>query len=248
MAKLAFKDDELRILLEFIRVTGDMKDLDGCRILPLDNGKLAKITHSPTLCLANRKYRYITDKDGFRLFKDIGQGCLISPTVLSRNEAIPLKLSPFYSAQYLEGAVIDRLLKVKSLPANINTFLQPESKWVTDVYKYVTLWKFYVNSYETLPMVPLTRDHTFVSINAWNTLRIMPPIDDLELLKICDLLPEFYVLADLDLQTMATQVNVTDKERFLECLHRLVDGDGQSVEKLLRKKLTLDQLKVLITP
>jgi hypothetical protein len=248
MAKLAFKDDELRILLKFIVVTGTMDELNGCRILPCDNGKLAKVTHSPTLCLAKRKYRYITNNDGFRLFKDIGQGCLISPTVLSRNEAFVLKPTPFYSVQYLEGAIIDRLLEVKSLPANINTFTQPESKWVTDVYQYVTLSKFYVNFYETLPMVPLTREHTFVSINAWNTLRIMPPIEDLDLLKICDLLPEFYVLADLNLQTMATQVKVTDKERFLECLHRLVDGDGPSVEKLLSKKLTLDQLKVLITP
>jgi hypothetical protein len=246
MAKLTFKDAELRILLKFIMVTGAMNELEGCRILPLDNGKLAKITHSLTICLANRKYRYITDKDGFRLFKDIGQGCIISPAVLSGNESIVLKISPFYSVQHLEGSVIDRLLKVKSFPANIHTFPQPDSKWVTDVYKFVTLRKFSVNSYETLPMVPLTREHTFVSINAWNTLRIMPPIDDPDLLKICDLLPEFYVLADLALQTMAAQVKVTDKERFLECLHRFIDGDGPSLEKSLRKTLTLDQLKVLI--
>jgi hypothetical protein len=244
MAKFGFKETELQVLLEFIMVTGSLDELVGCRLLPLDNGQLGKFTKHLTLCLATRKYRYLVDKEGFELFKDIGQGLLISPSVLNRDKAASLQIQPTFSVQHLDGTVIDRFLRVKYQPKDIQTFSGDESQWLCNVYKYITYRNLTVTSYETFPMVPLTMPNTFVSIKAWKTLRIMPPIDDAEMKYICDRLPEFYVLPNILLQSMAMEIKCTVEERFLDCLYRLVEGEGTAVEKWFRKNLEPHHLKV----
>ena len=92
-------------------------------------------------------------------------------------------------------------------------------------------------------MLPLTKRNTFVSMRAWNQLRIMPPTSGV-LKEICDVLPDFHVLADLKLEAMVKQVTVSNTERFLDCLYQLVEGECAAVEGWLRKRLTLEQLKV----
>jgi hypothetical protein len=147
--------------------------------------------------------------------------------------------------QHLDGAVIDRFLRVKYQPKDIESFSEDESQWLNNVYKYVTCRNLAVTSYETLPMIPLTTEYTFVSINAWKTLRIMPPVNDAEMKWICGRLPEFYVLPNVLLQNLAAEVKCTPEERFLECVYRLVEGDGPAVEKWFRKNLETHHLKVL---
>ena len=81
-------------------------------------------------------------------------------------------------------------------------------------------------------------------MRAWNRLRIMPPASDRQLQEICDVLPDFYVLRDLKLEAMDKNVNVSDKERFLDCLYQLAEGECSAVEIWLRKCLTIKQLEV----
>ena len=242
MTRLAFDDHELRALIQFLLVTGSVKDLEGCRILRLDDGKLAKVSQSLTPCLA--KYRYLIDAEGYALFKTIGQGCLISPRVLTWEMSNGLQLQLTFNVQRIDGSVLDRLLKALPITEHIRTFPENNSAWMNDLYKYVISRKFSVDSYQTFPMLPLTKRNTFVSMKAWNQLRVLPPATDVQLREICDALPDFYVLEDLKFEAMAKQVTVSDKERFLDCLYQLVKGDCKDVEEWLRKRLTLNQLEV----
>jgi hypothetical protein len=140
--------------------------------------------------------------------------------------------------------VVDRLLKVLPITENIRAFPDNNSAWICELYRYVTSRKYSVDSYQTYPMLPLTTRNTFVSMKAWNHLRIMPPASDVRLREICDALPDFHVLADLKFEAMANQITVSDKERFLDCLYQLVQGECIGVEEWLRKRLTLKQLEV----
>ena len=241
MTTLAFNDYGLRALIRFILVTGSVKDLEGCRILRLDDGKLTKVSQSLTPCLS--KYRYLINEEGFALFRTIGQGCLISPKVLTREMASGLQLQLTFNVQQFDGSVVDRLLKPLPITGNIREFPDKNSAWIYDLYNYVISQKYSVNSYQTFPMLPLTKRNTFVSMRAWNQLRIMPPTSGV-LKEICDVLPDFHVLADLKLEAMVKQVTVSNTERFLDCLYQLVEGECAAVEGWLRKRLTLEQLKV----
>lgn len=246
MNALAFSDAELKFLVEAIVGTQSLKDLEGCRILPLDNGQLWKVEHSSSSqCLpVSPKACYFIDTAGFELFKNISGGCLISPTVLDWEFANRLSVVPGLNVQRFGGSVVDRFLKKSTKSDMIKTFSDTESQWVRSVYKYVVSRSLEVESFQTLPMIPLLQRNTYISLKAWVHLPIMPPIQRPEMQRVCERLQGLHMLENLNFGPMKTLVTVSDLEQLLHCLHRLCQWNHKKVEVLCREYLYAEDLQV----
>lgn len=239
MNELAFGDDDLRILLEFIMVKRDISEIEGCRILRLQDGRLWKVQESrPGSCLPignPAKPRYFIDQEGYDIFKKISSGCLIRPTVLRWEFATGLTLSPASNVQRFDGRVVDRLIQMNNPRSElIYTYSDEKASWISSLYAYVSSRGLSVSSCATTPVIPVLKKNTFVSLNAWNNLRLMPPIEDAAMRRVCDRLPDFHILANLDFQPLRIQAMVPVEARLLQCLQQ---SPATTVEKLCRDRL-----------
>lgn len=244
MQKFGFKDSDLKALLDFILVDDDVSGLIECRILRLQDGKLWKIRDGVGCCLPfgqTTGVRYVIDREGFELFKHISSGCFIVPTVLSLAVASRLTLTPTCNVQIFDGRHVDGLLQGRA--GLLETYGDGQSDWLASVYKYVCWRDLTLSRFETHPMIPTSRRNTFVSINAWNKLRVMPPLDfeDGVMRRICHRLPDVHVLLNLNYRPLRQIANVDGRTQLLECLSQF---PKQILEKLLRDNLDDEDLAV----
>lgn len=245
MNEFAFNDGELKLLLEFILVTQDITELEGCRILRLQDGKLWKVQDGPRSCLpcANTtNARYFIDQEGFKIFKDIPSGWLITPRVLRWDLAIRITLTPTSNVQRFDGSVVDRLLRMNTPGSDlIETYSDEKSIWVSSVYMYVNSMGLPVSSFQTQPMIPVLKKNTFISQKGWTQLRIMPPFDDKGMRRVCDRLPDFHILANVDFPPLKAMVNMDYRNQFLQ---RLLQFSPGTLVQLHRERLDDQDLKV----
>jgi hypothetical protein len=245
MQKFGFKDSDLKALLDFVLVNGNVSELIECRILRLQDGRLWKMRDRVGSCLPfgqTTGVRYVIDREGFELFKHISSGCLIVPTVLSLNVASRLALTPTFNVQIFDGRNIDGLLQGRA--GLIETYGDGQSDWLASVYKYACRRDLTLSKVDTHPMIPTSKRNTFVSMAAWNKLRIMPPLDvqDDVMRRICDRLPGVHVLLNLNYRPLHQIANVDCRKQLLQCLSQF---PKQALEKLLSDNLDDEDLAVV---
>lgn len=90
-------------------------------------------------------------------------------------------------------------------------------------------------------MIPTLKKNTFISMKAWNNLRIMSPIEDNAMSRVCDRLPDFHILANLDFQPLKTVAKVSYGKQLLQCLLKI---PKDKLENLFRERLDDADLKV----
>lgn len=244
MNQLAFSDRDLKVMLEFLLVNYDISELEGCRVLRLQDGKLWKVETGTESCLpcANTNVRYCIDKEGFDIFKHIPSGYLISPTVLPWTLALKLTLTPTSNVQRFDGSVVDRLLRMEpSRSELIDTYSDEKSAWVSSVYEYVSSRGLSVASFLTRPMIPVLKKNTFISIRGWHSLRVIPPADNNDMRRICAKLPDFHILANLQFQPLKAVATLGSGEQFLQCLRQF---PTRTLEKMFLELLNEEDLKV----
>jgi hypothetical protein len=192
---------------------------------------------SPNALMGGRKTLYIIDKEGFDLFKYVRASCLISPNVLEREIADQLRLLPTFNVGRLDGQIISLLLEEKVRAQGVSTFKESQSIWVAAVYKYVTSRNLSVDSYQKLPLLPLSnKRNTFISMGFWKDPRLLPPINNTNLRKITDQFSDIHLLSNLDFKAMSELATATSAERFLDYLYHLVHADCSALEKIFRER------------
>ena len=236
-------DSDLKGILLFISDQRSIGTLDGCYILRRVDGKIAKIAKDGAVFgLRRAKRMLVVDREGLRLFKDLGADCIISPAILDTDVLGLLELEPTYNVRMLDGTAIDIFLRsVFSTEATVKTFNKGESAWLYGLYNFVNARKFTVTSYEHHPMLPLSNKggRTFVSMAFWNDPRLLPPVNDPSQRQIIEQFPDLHVLVNLNLEAMKKRVTASAAHCFLLYLYIVVrdeSDDGGAVERLFREK------------
>jgi len=231
-------DSLLKSLLNFIMETGSFERLIGCYVLKTANGDVLKVEGAAK----KNAPVYVVDEEGFHLFEKVGER-IIKPTTLGPN-VIREWNSTDFNVRQLNGAAIDEFLHKRMSPAKEKTVSELDKAWLTDVWKYIFSREFSVTFYKNLPTLALSSDdYTFVSIEGFNTLPIMPSHVSPQLRGVCTKLGGIHVLKNTKLDAV---IAVTSKweceEHFLKCLERL---GVNNLSQTMVKKLNNDELMVI---
>ena len=239
---LQITDSDLRSIFLFVKDGMQLDCLDGCRILRLGNGKLGRIEQSQT------EIYYIVDIEGYEIFKDIVADHLVRPSFLHPGISAGWAL-PKLNIQRVSAAAIDCFVQKKLKPQLINTYSSEDTEWIKRVSAYVSSKNYDVNFYRTLPTLRVLNSNTFVSLEAWDSLPILPPIRNsnnyMHFSRIADSLPGIYVLSDMKYPPLAQKVRDCQfTDRFLDSLYLMVNGKCSDLENLFREKVARSDLIV----
>jgi hypothetical protein len=242
MDTLQITDSDLRTILLYVSDNTDLACLDKCCVLRLGNGKLARIQQS------RNKIYYVVDAEGYDLFKDVVAANLIRPSFLNLDTPRHLAL-PILNVEQISATAIDLFVEKKLKSKLIETYSSKDSEWIERVSAYVFSKGFNVKFYETLPTLPVSNPNTFVSLQAWDRLPILPPIPNYDgyerFGEIAHLLPDLYVLRDVKYPPLLKKIqDCLFADRFLRCLYLMVKGNCSDLEPLFLKKMTKSQLSV----
>ena len=243
MTSAQINDDDLRQILLFAKDNLKLHVLNGCWVLRLDNGGMSKVQTLDQEHVERVTIHYIVDNEGFELFESVSPGSLVKPGFLNPQIAKGWTLVHNLNVQRLDGAAIDRFVKKVLKSQAIRTSTPEESAWISRVSRYVSSKGHQVEFYRDYPALPLSKPHTFVSIDGWDTLPILPPMRHGSFRRIADKLPGLYILSNLNFMEEKSQ-EMSLADRFVECLYRMVRGQCFKLEKLFRKKLTIADLMV----
>ena len=219
---LSFDDLEIQDIFGFALDRGPLDRLVGCYIWRLANGKIFKLEQLPT------KLAYITDQDGFDMFETLGYDVLLRPNAIPLQILMSTAFENEFNIRKLDGEAID-IFMLDYLPAQeIKTFTETESQRLARVWRYIVQHGLTVTFYKTRPSLALKGDSSkFVSLQAFESLPIMSWKLSTELAKVCSKL-NILVLAETTLEPVKKLCGEWHEgERFLQCLHRLVDNCHQ---------------------
>jgi len=239
-------DSGLRNILKFCLTSGKLEELDQCWALRLDDNSISQFQLLKTSNKGKTKIYYLVDKYGYNLLKGLVPGSLINPDACPFQNSETSELSALFNVQRLNGTAIDTIVRAKLGPDSIKTYENAEATWVRNIAGYTSSNSMAVEFYRTLPTIALSnRPNTFISLEACESLPILPPIMSVGLRKIADKLG-LYVLGNThSYRPLAEMVRAwAIEERFVECLRRVVNSNCSSLENILRDKLDKDDVEV----
>jgi sacsin len=108
----------------------ELKDLDGCHIVPLADGNLATLKFGETNEVHSLKY-FVVSEDELKLFRFASRH-LVKSSITAMLE--PILDSGKFNLARLKLCDVKKLLKMK--PAAISTPSADEDRWLTEFWKY----------------------------------------------------------------------------------------------------------------
>lgn len=245
MASPPINDHDLRGILWFAKGHLQLHVLNGCWVLRLNNGEMGKVQILDEGHINGTTIHYIVDNEGCKLFESVSPGSFVMPGFLNPKIVKHWTIVHNLNVQRLDAAAVDRFVKKKLKSEAIRTFNPEESDWISRVSRYVSSKDYQVDFYRCCPTLPLSQPHTFVSMDAWDNLPILPPTTDIRLREIVNKLPGLYILSNLNFKPLLDKSQETSfANRFAECLYRLVSGQCYQLEELFVQKLTNSDLLV----
>lgn len=234
---------DVKSIIDFVLEGGPMETLLDCYILRTVNGDTAKMeSFRGPEC----KIIYVSNDEGCRLFGDLAGDSLIEPSILPPDIANKWIPDDNINIRRLCGSAVDEFVS-KWVPSQyIKSFSTSEKAWISDVWKYVSDEKLSISFYKTIPTIRLENEESkFVSAEAFKTLPVMSSRLPSHLRHICSRLKGILILAETTFEPLEEITSDWDhNERFVQCLYRLVHGDGRRLQELILEQSRTIDLKV----
>ena len=143
----------------------------------------------------------------------ISPDSLVSPDFLNLEVAKKWALIPNLNVQWLNDAAIDQFIHAKLTSRAIRRLSIEESTWISQVSRYISSKGYQVDFYRNYPTLPLSTPDTFISMDGWDTLPILPPMGESPFREIADKLPGLWMLSDLNIEPLKDRLQdyVCDK-------------------------------------
>lgn len=149
----------------------------------------------------------------------------------------------------LNNESIGSLVKEQIGTQDMRVFNATDSVWVTAVYNYITSRNHWTDSYQELPILPLSNlQNTFVAMHFWKKTTLLPPVEDNRIQSMLKVFDSIYIRADLKLENARQKEIPLSTDRFLDYLHDVVNGNFNELDQMLRRKeLTSDSHRQVLS-